>query len=122
MNGNGRRIWYKYDSADRLIRENNNALGKSYFYTYDNNGNITAKESCPFTTGSHTLGTGTVIDYTYDKDKMTKFGSASCVYDKIGNPTTYRGKSTTWRGRQLQSITGYSFKYDARAEEFPKII
>ncbi|MDE6441962.1 MAG: hypothetical protein K2L12_04305, partial [Clostridia bacterium] len=72
MQGGVLQAQYVYDTLGRLIRENNNALGKSYFYTYDNNGNITAKESCPFTTGSHTLGTGTVTSYAYNKDYLTK--------------------------------------------------
>jgi hypothetical protein len=31
---------YSYDSVNRLIREDNVAFSKSYFFTYDNNGNI----------------------------------------------------------------------------------
>lgn len=106
---------YDYDTLGRLIREDNKSFNKSYFYTYDNNGNILAKESCAFTTGTHTVGTGDVTSYTYSKDKMTKFGTQSCVYDAVGNPTTYRGKSATWvRGRKLASFDGNTFEYDAR--------
>ncbi|MDE6441961.1 MAG: RHS repeat-associated core domain-containing protein [Clostridia bacterium] len=121
MQGGVLQAQYSYDTLGRLIREDNNPLGKSYFYTYDNNGNITAKEYCAFTTGSHTLGTGTVTTYTYDKDKMIKFGIESCVYDKIGNPRTYRGNTLRWtRGRKLISYNGNTFSYDAQGRRISK--
>ena len=46
---------------------------------------------------------------------MIKFGTQSCVYDAVGNPTTYRGKTATWvRGRKLASFDGNSFEYNAQ--------
>ena len=97
---------YDYVTLGRLVREDNKSFNKSYFYTYDNNGNILAKESCAFTTGAHTVGTGDVTSYTYSKDKMIKFGTQSCVYDAVGNPTTYRGKTAKWKGRRLTAFNG----------------
>ncbi|MDE6442403.1 MAG: hypothetical protein K2L12_06615 [Clostridia bacterium] len=121
MQGGVLQAQYSYDTLGRLIREDNNALGKSYFYTYDNNGNITAKEYCAFTTGSHTLGTGTVTSYAYNKDYLTKVGIESCTYDKIGNPTTYCGKTAKWtRGRKLISYSGNTFSYDAQGRRISK--
>ena len=112
---------YEYDTLGRLIREDNKAFNKSYFYTYDNNGNIIAKESCAFTTGAHTVGTGDVTSYTYSKDKMTRFGNQTCVYDSVGNPTTYRGKTATWvRGRKLASFDGNTFEYNAQGIRIKK--
>lgn len=112
---------YEYDTLGRLIREDNKAFNKSYFYTYDNNGNIIAKESCAFTTGAHTVGTGDVTSYTYSKDKMTKFGNQTCVYDSVGNPTTYRGKTAVWvRGRKLASFDGNTFEYNAQGIRIKK--
>ena len=112
---------YDYDTLGRLVREDNKSFNKSYFYTYDNNGNILAKESCAFITGAHTVGTGDVTSYTYSKDKMIKFGTQSCVYDAVGNPTTYRGKTATWeRGRKLASFDGTTFTYDALGRRLSK--
>lgn len=35
--------------------------------------------------------------YTYDGDKLMSYGNEKCVYDALGNPTTYRGKACTWQ-------------------------
>lgn len=121
MQGGVLQAKYTYDTLGRLIREDNKYMNKSYFYTYDNNGNILAKESCAFTTGNHTVGTGTVTSYSYTNDKMTQFGSESCVYDAVGNPTTYRGKAATWaRGRKLTSYNGTTFSYSAQGVRLKK--
>ena len=112
---------YEYDTLGRLTRENNLPLGESYFYTYDNNGNILAKERCAFTSGVHMLGTGDVTSYNYDKDKLLSFGSEINVYDAMGNPTTYRGKPAVWtRGRKLISYNGNTFDYDAQGARIKK--
>ncbi len=44
---------YKYDSNNRLIREDNEALGKSYEYEYDDSGNRTIMIE-----GAYSLGIG----------------------------------------------------------------
>ena len=42
-------------------------------------------------------------------------------YDVFGNPTTYRGKTTTWAyGRQLTAYDGNTFTYDARGRRIGK--
>ena len=48
---------YVYDSANQLIRENNQAAGKTWTWTYDRNGNILSRKEYDYTTG--TLGTAT---------------------------------------------------------------
>ena len=112
---------YQYDTLGRLIREDNNAFGESYFYSYDNNGNILAKEKWDLTEGGHVLGTGTVTSYNYNKDKLLSFGTESNVYDAIGNPITYRGKVAVWtRGRKLISYNGNTFDYDAQGVRIKK--
>ena len=42
------------------------------------------------------------------------------VYDGMGNPTTYLGKSVTWKGRQMMSFNGNTFKYDGRGRRTNK--
>jgi len=42
---------YEYDSLNRLVREDNRKLNKSYFFTYDNAGNITKREESALTLG-----------------------------------------------------------------------
>jgi hypothetical protein len=93
---------------------------KRVVYTYDNGGNITSKKEYAFTT-SETLGTVTnTITYTYDstwKDELPSYNGESISPDSIGNPTTYRGATTTWFGRQMQSYTkgdtSITYKYDS---------
>ena len=51
---------------------------------------------------------------------MTKFGNQTCVYDAMGNPTTYLGKTATWKGRQLTSFNGNTFAYDGRGRRMSK--
>ena len=46
---------YAYDSFDQLVRENNQAAGKTWTYAYDDGGNIQSKTEYAYTTG--TLGT-----------------------------------------------------------------
>ena len=46
---------YAYDSFDQLVRENNQAAGKTWTYAYDDGGNILSKTEYAYTTG--TLGT-----------------------------------------------------------------
>ena len=38
----------------------------------------------------------------------------------MGNPTTYLGKSATWKGRQMMSFNGNTFKYDGRGRRTNK--
>ena len=42
------------------------------------------------------------------------------VYDGMGNPTTYLGKSVTWKGRQMISFNGNTFKYNGRGRRTNK--
>ena len=106
----GEEIKYTYDSLGRLIKEENEQLGKVYAYTYDNNGNILTKKI-----------DGTTIAYAYDGDKLVSYNGQSCAYDAIGNPTTYRGKTATWvRGRKLASYNGNTFTYDAQGSRIGK--
>ena len=43
------------------------------------------------------------------------------MYDAIGNPTTYRGKTATWtRGRKLTAYDGNTFSYDATGRRLSK--
>lgn len=110
---------YEYDANGQLIRENNIDTNRTIIYTYDNGGNITQKKEYAYNT-TNTLGLAiNSINYTYDstwKDKLNNFNGQIIDYDAIGNPTTYRGATITWFGRQMQSYTNgdtiVSYKYD----------
>ena len=49
-------------------------------------------------------------------DELTSYGNESIEYDKIGNPTLYRGWGMTWQGRQLTKAVKdktVTFTYDS---------
>ncbi len=107
---------YEYDKLGQLVRYNDNKVGKSYTYTYDNNGNITEKAEYAYTTGVLSEATDT-ITYSYDnqwKDKLTRVGDKTIAYDNIGNPTSYLGATLTWQGRELTSYSNddYTLNYE----------
>ena len=113
---------YVYDSANQLIRENNQKADKTWTWTYDAGGNILTKTEYAYTTG--TLGTATnTVSYTYTDtawgDLLTGYNGKNVTYDDaIGNLSTDGTWVYAWKqGRQLYAMsTGVStwyFAYDA---------
>ncbi len=101
-------ISYEYDTANRLIRENNQVTNQTVTYAYDAWGNILNKKVYDYTTG--TLGTPTsTVNYAYTNsawgDQLTSYAGQTITYDEMGNPTTYRGYTMAWRGKQLTSAS-----------------
>ncbi len=112
---------YAYDKVNRLVREDNKAFGKTWLFTYDNNGNIVSKRETEFTLkGNVEENTFTMSAYEYERDQLLSHNGETFVYDEIGNPTTYRGKTTTWLGRMLTSYNGHTFTYDAIGRRLTK--
>ena len=117
---------YEYDALGRLTREDNVAFGKTTTWAYDNNGNILARYEYAITakpTSELHLLDCTCKLYTYDdnSDQLMSYNGEAFVYDQIGNPTTYRGKTAVWEyGRQLKSYDGNTFSYDARGRRIAK--
>ena len=114
----GKNIRYTYDDIDRLIREDNGALNKTYFYEYDDFGNIEKVTTYNYTTGNSLTG-GVTRTYAYDTNKclisVTENGVTQSIsgYDALGNPSSYKGKTLTWtRGRMLASYGNDSYLYD----------
>ena len=88
--------------------------------SYYDNGNISTYTKGAYQTNNGGAVSGTTTSYTYNGDRMTKFGNQTCVYDAMGNPTTYLGKTATWKGRQLTSFNGNTFAYDGRGRRMSK--
>ena len=114
----GKEIRYTYDDIDRLVREDNAALNKTYFYEYDDFGNIEKITTYNYTTGNSLTGDVTKT-YAYDSSKrlisVTENGVTQNIggYDALGNPASYKGKTLTWtRGRMLASCGSNSYLYD----------
>ena len=114
----GKEIRYTYDDIDRLVREDNAALNKTYFYEYDDLGNIEKITTYNYTTGNSLTG-GVTKTYSYDSSKrlisVTENGVMQSIsgYDALGNPASYKGNTLTWtRGRMLASCGNNSYLYD----------
>lgn len=117
-------IRYQYDALNRLVREDNKTLDKTYVFVYDNNGNIVKRREFVFTLKDNTLIEeleSTDKAYIYNGDQMVSYNGQTCVYDVMGNPTTYRGKTATWvNGRRLASYNGHTFTYDGQGRRLTK--
>lgn len=109
---------YTYDELDRLIREDNARLGKTFTVTYDRGGNILARNEYAYTTGDLTdRDTVAEYDYAYDArvgDRLAAInGDEIGDYDALGNPRSYLGNTLTWKNvRQLASFNELTFDYD----------
>lgn len=104
---------YEYDEANQLVRENlyygdGNTENVTYTYQYDDWGNILNKKKYAYTTD--TLGAVVeTIAYGYNDsqwgDRLTSFNNQTITYDAMGNPESYLGKTLSWEGKQLTSVT-----------------
>ena len=116
VDSNDQAIVYKYDDVGQLVRENNEPLGETYVYTYDNAGNRTSKTTYDYTTDS--VDSLTPIEtqtYTYSAgawgDQLSLIQTNGTItamfsYDAIGNPIVYNGYLMTWDGRRLMTANG----------------
>jgi RHS repeat-associated protein len=102
---------YGYDALNRLIREDNAKLEKSFTIEYDTNGNILRKNEYPFTLNE--LVGGTKLRYRYDGDRLMSFDKKVCQYDELGNPTVYKNKTLQWDFRNLKAYGNTRFDYNA---------
>ena len=112
---------YVYDSANQLIREDNELLDVTYTWEYDASGNIINRGEYSYTTG--TLG-DVQYDLSYEYtdeswgDLLTFLDGDIFSYDEIGNPLDDGNRTYTWQhGRQLASMsdgtTTWTYTYDA---------
>ena len=124
---------YTYDSLDRLIREDNSQAGKTYAFTYDNNGNILSEKVYEYTTGNLDSITPTstrIYGYSNStwKDQLTSYNGNTITYDSMGNPLTYwNGTSFAWDIEgNLTSLnkgdTSVSYKYNSAGIRTEKIV
>ena len=122
VSGNGKTVSYVYDSANQLVRENNQISNKTTTWTYDNAGNIKTRKEYAYTTGA--VGTATdTVNYGYDDsawgDLLTVYDNLPFTYDDIGNPRSDGTRTYTWKhGRQLATLTsgGSTWNYTYNAD------
>ena len=113
---------YVYDSANELIRENNQGKNYTHTWTYDNAGNILTRKEYAYNTGDLANVTPTdTVNYVYGDsdwgDLLTSYDGNTIIYDAIGNPLSDGTWTYTWQhGRELKSMTDgtttWDFTYD----------
>ena len=107
---------YTYSIQGRLTTEENLSISQKTEYTYSQQGDITQKTRYIKDINGNYFKPATK-SYTYSTDGkylLTAYNGSACVYDALGNPTTYKGKTLVWgQGKRLLSYDGLSFEYDA---------
>ena len=127
-----------HGSFSQIIRENNEALDKTFVYEYNESGNIISAKAYNYTTesvdGVNPISTDS---YTYDstvKDRLTVFKGDAITYDSMGYPIKLVDGSTTYtytwtKGKltgfsKFSSIGGrhsYTYTYDAYGRRIKKL-
>ena len=90
---------YGYDAKNRLVSESSG--NETTTYAYDAKGNVTERKVV-YNDGVTAERTDA---YTYSGDKLVSYNGSAVTYDSIGNPLSYKGKTFTWEGRRLKSVT-----------------
>ncbi len=113
---------YAYDSANQLIREDNQAGGKTFTYGYDNAGNVEIAMEDDYTPASSApTGMQGMEHFGYSNsqwgDQITNHNGYTYEYDAVGNLLFNYTWMYTWEhGRQLTSISDglqlWTFGYD----------
>lgn len=113
---------YAYDELNRLIREDNEILGKTYLYRYDAGGNITSRREYSYTTDDkpEICQGKNIFQYslTGHKDRLMKTTiddeTLDVAYDTMGRPLSYKGYSLVWNKRgTLASYGTTTFGYNS---------
>ena len=128
--GSFRAISMPTTASDQLVRENNQAAGKTWTYAYDDGGNIQSKTEYAYTTGS--LGAAVrTVNYGYGdaswSDLLTSIGGQSLTADEIGNLLSDGTWAYTWQhGRQLAGMSKsgqtIAYGYDSDGKRITKTV
>ena len=113
-------ITYEYDELNRIIRENNKELNKTFTYEYDSFGNILTKEEYEYTLGELIEKTSE-ISYNYDEGLLKTFDNSEVLYDNDGNIIKYKDNELSFELNKLKSFNSVEFKYDELGTRVKKI-
>ena len=115
---------YKYDSLNRLVREDNKPMNKTVIFTYNTAGNITERCEYAFTSREGEELTElacTHYSYDYEGDRLVNYNGESVAYNVLGNPTSYRGNAIEWQyGNRLTKFGTTTFAYDGAGRRVGK--
>ena len=92
------------------------------YYTYRDNGDKVKKSIHNLTWILHGESVAKEeIGMQYTDEKLMSVGDQVIVYDVMGNPINYRGKTLVWtQGRRLKNIDGLVFEYDEQGRRTKK--
>ena len=115
---------YEYDGLNRLVREDNKKLGKTWVFGYDNNGNITSKREFAFTLRTRELLEeleSTEKLYSYEGDRLITYNGEIISFDRYGNPIKYKGETLEWEyGKRLKKYGEKTYGYDGLGRRISK--
>ena len=115
-------VKYTYDKLNRIIREDNRTLEKTWVFAYDNNGNIITKKETEFTLKENTEDcVFTEHLYEYDGDELVYYDGKTCCYMvKTGKPSIYKNNNVYWSGENILQYGNDKFTYDACGRRLTK--
>ena len=114
-------VKYIYDKLNRIIREDNRTLEKTWVYAYDNNGNIITKKETEFTLKENTEDClFTEHLYEYDGDELVYYDGKICSYGATGKPSIYKNNNVYWSGVNVAEYGNNTFTYDACGRRLTK--
>lgn len=106
---------YTYDKMNRLIREDNHELGRTYVFTYDVGGNITSKKEYAYNLFDEPLTPLNKDTFGYKsdghKDRLEKIRIGNrtfddIAYDEMGRPLNYKSNILEWsKENALKSLS-----------------
>ena len=115
-------VKYTYDTLNRIIREDNRTLKKTWMLAYDNNGNIITKKETEFMLKENTEDcVFTEHLYEYDGDELVYYDGKTCCYmAKTGKPSIYKNNNVYWSGVNVAEYGDNTFTYDACGRRLTK--
>ena len=115
-------VKYTYDHLNRIVREDNKTLKKTWVFAYDNNGNIITKKETEFTLKENTEDcVFTEHLYEYDGDELVYYDGKTCCYmAKTGKPSIYKNNNVYWSGENVVEYGNNTFMYDACGRRLTK--
>lgn len=124
-----------HGSFSQIIRENNEALDKTFVYEYNGSGNITSAKTYAYTTDA-VSGTPATEAYVYDsaiKDRLHSYKGSVISYDANGYPISFKSGGTThtftWtkgkltkyvKSTSLAGTSTYTYTYDGYGRRISK--
>ena len=95
---------YTYDALGQLTRVDDGMEGATWFYTYDQGGNILTKKK--YVNGVESESKTFTYGNSSWKDQLTAVNGVAITYDAIGNPLNDGTWTYSWsNGRQLTRMT-----------------